>query len=287
MADSAVKYLVFDIESVADGELVSKVHYPGEGLSSEQAIARYRAELLEQQGSDFIPYTYQLPAAIVVAKVAADYELVDLVALDEPEYRPHVMVSKFWKGWDLYHHPTLVSFNGRTFDIPLLELAAFRFGLDLRRWFDTTAKNWDQPRNRYNLNSHYDLQEVLTNMGATRFSGGLNLAANLLGRPGKMDISGYMVQDLFDAGGIGEITDYCRCDVLDTYFVFLRTQVVLGKLTLDSEQERIERAMAWIEARVDEVPIFGAYLANCVCWSNPWLSEASDDAGRRVNEAIR
>ncbi|HEY6565270.1 MAG TPA: 3'-5' exonuclease, partial [Pirellulaceae bacterium] len=225
MSDQDVKYLVFDIECVADGSLVSKVRFPGEGLSAEQAIARYRAELLEDQGNDFIPYTYQFPVSIVVAKVAEDGALIDLIALDEPDFRPHAMVAKFWKGWELYRQPTLVTFNGRSFDMPLLELAAYRYGISLPKWFSTTAKTWDQPRNRYNTNSHLDLQELLTNMGASRFHGGLNLAASLIGKPGKMEITGYMVQDMYDAGRLQEITDYCRCDVLDTYFVFLRTQV--------------------------------------------------------------
>ena len=35
-----------------------------------------------------------------------------------------------------------------------------------------------------------------------------------------------MVQDMYDAGRLAEINDYCRCDVLDTYFVFLRTRVL-------------------------------------------------------------
>ena len=54
-------------------------------------------------------------------------------------------------------------------------------------------------------------------------TGGLNLVANLLGKPGKMDVQGDMVQDMYNAGRLADINDYCRCDVLDTYFVFLRT----------------------------------------------------------------
>ena len=120
------------------------------------------------------------------------------------------------------------NFNGRTFDMPLMELAAFRYGLSLPGWFDVSARTYEQPRNRYNTRSHLDLHDVLTNFGATRFNGGLNLAANLLGKPGKMDVKGHMVQDLFNEGDLAAINDYCRCDVLDTYFIFLRVSVLLG-----------------------------------------------------------
>src|SRR5215469_15380856 len=195
---SDVRYFIFDIESVADGELVSRLRYPGENLPAAGAVARYRAELLAKYETDFIP--------------------LDLVALAEPAFRPHIITEHFWRGWERYGRPTLVSFNGRSFDVPLLELAAFRYGINLAGWFSLNEKSFDQPRHRYNVAGHLDLQEQLTNFGSTRFAGGLNLAANLLGKTGKMDVQGHMVQDMYEAGQLAQINDYCRCDVLDTYF---------------------------------------------------------------------
>jgi hypothetical protein len=68
--------------------------------------------LLAKYETDFIPYTFQLPVSIVVAKVAADYRLLDLVALDEPQYRSHVMTKTSGAAGKI-QRPTLVSFNGR------------------------------------------------------------------------------------------------------------------------------------------------------------------------------
>ncbi|MBC8872008.1 MAG: 3'-5' exonuclease [Planctomycetes bacterium] len=269
MASSAVKFLVFDIESVADGDLVSKIRYPGEGLAPEEAIARYRGELMEETGRDFIPYTFQIPVSVVVAKVGASYELIDLVALDEPEFRSHVITDHFWRGWEGYRRPTLVSFNGRTFDMPLMELAAFRYGLSVPGWFNIYDKSWEQYRSRYNTQSHLDLHDLLTNFGASRFNGGLNLAANVLGKPGKMEIQGHMVQDLFNEGKLAEINDYCRCDVLDTYFVFLRSSVLLGRISLDREREIVGETKQWITDRADQVPAYRSYLDNWGDWQNP------------------
>jgi predicted PolB exonuclease-like 3'-5' exonuclease len=281
MAESPVRYLVFDVESVADGQLVAKLRFPGESLGPHEAIARYREVLIEKQGSDFIPYTFQVPVSVAIAKLDANFQLLDLVVLDEPQFRPHVITEHFWRGWDRYGHPTLVTFNGRAFDIPLLELAAFRYGIGVPKWFDDRARTWDQPRNRYNTQSHFDLQDLMVNFGATRFSGGLNLAANLLGKPGKMDVQGHMVQDLFDDGKLPEINDYCRCDVLDTYFVFLRAMVLTGKLTLPQEQERIAQTKQWLEQRADDSPAYQAYLERWGDWVNPWVEvdDGSDGAG--------
>lgn len=284
VANAAIKYLVFDSESVSDGRLISRVRYPGEGLSPAEAVSRYRAELVEATGSDFVPYTYQVPVSLVVAKVAGDYSLLDLVALDEPAFRPHVITDLFWRGWEAYRRPTLVSFNGRSFDVPLLELAAFRYGLCSPGWFNITDKNWEQNRSRYNTGAHLDLHDLLTNFGATRFSGGLNLAANLLGKPGKMDVQGDMVQDMHNEGRLAEINDYCRCDVLDTYFVFLRVAVLLGRLPLPREQELVAATKDWITARADQCPAYARYLAGWGDWENPW-NEAGGESGSESSAA--
>jgi len=271
---AGVRYLVFDIESVADGSLVSGVHYSGESLQPAEAVRRYRDELIQQRGTDFIPYTFQVPVSVAVGKVAADLRLLDVVVLDHPQYRPHVITENFWRGWKKYGQPTLVSFNGRGFDLPLMELAAFRYGISTPDWFDSKSKSFDQPRNRFNTRSHIDLCELLTNFGSTRFNGGLNLAANLLGKPGKMDVHGDMVQDMHDAGRFEEINDYCRCDVLDTYFVFLRTRVLAGQLSLENEQKIIAKTKLWLEQQAEQVKAYRIYLEHWGDWSNPWVEDA-------------
>lgn len=270
MSKQNIRYFVFDAESVADGDLVAKVKYTGEGLDAVQAVERYRSELLEQFDSEFIPYTYQIPVALAIAKVDSDYQLLDLVTLDDPEYRPHIITENFWRGWSAYGKPTLVSFNGRSFDIPLMELAAYRYGIPVGDWFATHLKAYDQYRNRYNTNSHLDLQELLTNFGASRMSGGLNLVANLLGKPGKMGIAGHMVQEMYQQGKVNEINDYCRCDVLDTYFVFLRSAVIQGQLTLEKEQQLIGNTKVWLEERAEEIPAYERYLSQWGDWTSPW-----------------
>jgi predicted PolB exonuclease-like 3'-5' exonuclease len=270
MAKPRAARLVFDIESVADGNLVAKIRYPGEGLDPAAAVARYRAELMAENGKDFIPYTFHLPISLVVATVAADYSLIDLVALDEEQSRPHEIVRLFWEGWRRNGQPQLVSFNGRGFDMPLLELCSFRYGLSVPEWFAENARSFDQPRNRYNTTAHFDLHEWLTNHGASRFTGGLSLAANLIGKPGKTDVAGAMVQDLWDSGKAREIHDYCRGDVLDTYFLYLRSRVVAGVISLSDEHSLIESARTWIANRAADSVGLGRYLNAWGDWQSPW-----------------
>jgi predicted PolB exonuclease-like 3'-5' exonuclease len=266
METHEVQYLVFDVESVADGALIRRVRYPQDEMEPAEAVARFRADLLAETGKDFIPHTFQVPISVVIAKVAADLSLIDVVPLDEPQFRPHVLTRDFWKGWKAYRRPTWVTFNGRSFDLPLMELAAFRYGISVPDWFAQASKL----RNRYNTAAHLDLHELLTNFNATWFRGGLNLAANLLGKPGKMAVQGHMVQDLFEQGAVQRINDYCCCDVLDTYFVFLRAKLLMGQIDRQREGELVEHTRGWLEERRDLRLGFAEYLDQWGDWNDPW-----------------
>jgi predicted PolB exonuclease-like 3'-5' exonuclease len=257
---SDVKYLIFDIETVGDGDLIQRVRFPNEDMTPREAIERYRRQLLEETGKDVLPPTFVLPVSVAIGKVAADLRLLDITVLDAPEFRPQEIVRRFWLGWQHYDRPTLVTFNGRGYDIPVLELAAFRFGLSVPAWFNVDSKAYEQCRNRYNHDAHLDLQELLTNFGAWRICGGLNLLANLIGKPGKSGIDGSQVQDLYFDGHADQINDYCRCDVLDTYFVFLRTRVLLGRLTLQEEARLTDLARQLLTEQAEEHAGYRHYL---------------------------
>ena len=268
MAQDEVGYFVFDVEAVGDGELISRVKYPDRGFSPGEALDAYRQELIADTGKDVLPPTFVLPIAVAVAKVAPDYRLLDVVSIDAPRYRPHCIVRDFWRGWQRYRHPAFVTFNGRGYDLPVMELSAFRYGLALPDWFNVEDKSYEQRRNRYNGAAHIDLMDLTSNFGAMRMVGGLNLLANLIGKPGKTGVDGSKIQGMYEAGEAGAINDYCRCDVLDTYFVFLRTRVLLGKLPLEREKQLVDEAYAWLKARADNAA-YAHYLEHWGDWMPP------------------
>jgi len=101
---------------------------------------------------------------------------------------------------------------------------------------------------------------LFSNFGATRVNGGLNLMANLIDKPGKSGVDGSQVQQMYDDGQLEEINDYCRCDVLDTYFVFLRSRVLLGRLSLDEEQDLVQMTRMMLEEQSDDHPAYRHYL---------------------------
>jgi predicted PolB exonuclease-like 3'-5' exonuclease len=258
---SDVKYLIFDIETVGDGDLIQKVRYPYENLTPREAVTKYRRQLMEETGKDVLPGTFVLPVSVAIAKVAADYRLTELTVLDAPAFRPQEIVRRFWQGWQHYDRPTLVTFNGRGYDVPIMELAAYRYGLSVPAWFNVDSKSFEQSRNRYNHDAHLDLQDLLTNFGAFRMSGGLNMLASLINKPGKSGIDGSQVQDMYWNGQVEQINDYCRCDVLDTYFVFLRSRVLIGRLTLQEEATLTQMTREMLEEQAENHAAYKHYLA--------------------------
>ncbi len=257
-ADAAVRtaFLVVDTESVPDGRLLAAVKYAGENLSPEEAIERARCEARENSwnGSDFLPVTFQVPVGVCVLRVGADFSLQAMKCLDSPHFRPREIVNQFWFG-ATHYKAKLVTFNGRGFDLPLLELAAFRHGI--------SARDHYLARDRYR--GPIDLMDWFTNFGACRLAGGLDLLAKLLGKPGKMAVSGEQVYEMHRAGQLQAINDYCLCDTLDTYFVFLRTRILTGDLNLEQEAELIGRAKVLLESKTTEFPVLRQYLD---CWTD-------------------
>ncbi|HSQ55486.1 MAG TPA: ribonuclease H-like domain-containing protein [Gemmata sp.] len=248
-------FLVVDTESVPDGRLLAAVKYPEESLTPEDAIAKAQAEARENtwSKSDFLPVTFQVPVAVCVVRVGADFSLQSMKCLDSPHFRPREIVNHFWLGVTHYK-AKLVTYNGRGFDLPLLEMAAFRYGF--------SARDHYLARDRYR--GPIDLMDWFSNFGACRMVGGLNLLAKLLGKPGKMDTRGDQVYQMYREGKIREINDYCLCDTLDTYFVFLRTRILTGDINLDQEAELIAKARELLQTKVEEFPILQQYLHN---WS--------------------
>jgi predicted PolB exonuclease-like 3'-5' exonuclease len=267
--EAAPAFLIIDTESIPDGALLAKVKYADETLTPEQAIAKAQdeARAASSNGSDFLPVTFQIPVAACVLRVGADYGLQAVTCLDAPQFRPRKIAEQFWAGVVSYrgkyrHRIKLVTFNGRGFDLPLLEMAAFRWGITGRDHFTNSRKRFD--------GWHLDLMDWLTNYGAYRMVGGLNLLSKLLGKPGKMSIQGDQVYQMHRAGKTQEINDYCMFDTLDTYFVFLRTCVLSGELSLDDEHQAVARAKTWVQEKCAENPALKQYLDNWGDWE-PWL----------------
>ncbi len=232
-------FAIFDIETRIDKDLVRDVMFPGENIGAQEAFDRYRAELLAQRGTknDFFPIAFHVPISIAVGSVDRDRILTAVETLCERDYSEERLVREFWRRVEQFSG-TLVSFNGRRFDLPVLELQALRYGCQAKRYFNDPRGH----RYRYSTERHYDLYDFLTNQGMYSIRGGFDTACRLVGLPGKQEIDGSLVQSLWEAGRLDAIHRYCRQDVIQTYFLFLRLELLRGRVSEEAYRRAAEAA---------------------------------------------
>lgn len=218
-------YLVLDFETIPDGDLLNAVKHQGQKTTEEAiSIAIKQAKEASNDKSDFIPLPFHIPVALGIMLLSKESVVSDVLVGS-----PKSIAKKFWSLYEATT-PIIVSYNGRGFDLPLLELVSMREKLVIPKPY------WGKygPRNRFG-DGHVDLQEFINNFGSARMFGGLDTIAKMIGLEGKSDVCGSDVYRLHLEGKKDEIREYCLRDVKDTAAIFLRTRVMMGILTQDQE----------------------------------------------------
>jgi len=235
-----MRYTLVDIETRIDKGLVREIYFPHAEISEEDAYTQARERLRQEQGNDFFPISFHIPISIAIGQVNDDRLLTTVETINEHDYSEESIVCAFWQRLERFSG-TLITFNGRNFDLPVLELQALKYRCQAPRYFS------GKHRNRYAEEGHFDLYDFLTNYGVHRLRGGFHLLAKLIGLPGKTDIDGSMVQQLWQEGCLSDIHRYCRQDVIQTYFLFLRVELLRGHLTLEQYERAFEQTARFRE----------------------------------------
>lgn len=233
--------LVFDIETVPDIASGKKLHNL-DGLSDQDA-----AELMfshrrqETDGkSDFLRlYLHKIVAISVVLKTHDKLSVWSLGDVDSDEAE---IIKRFFEGLERYT-PTIVSWNGGGFDLPVLHYRSLLHKVVAQRYWengdDDKSFKWNNYLSRFH-SRHTDLMDVLSGY-IPNARAPLDQIATILGFPGKMGMSGDKVWDCYAAGEIEAIRNYCETDVLNTYLVYLRYELVRGRLTENAYEEECNR----------------------------------------------
>ncbi len=153
-------------------------------------------------------------------------------------------------------HPTLVTFNGRGFDMPVIATRCLRYGIPLRHYYRSP-----DVRHRFTADGHLDLMDYVADFGAARASR-LDIIAKLCGMPGKVGMDGKDVAPLVAAGRITDVQNYCLCDVVQTAAVFLRIQLVRGELERDTYLGAMQRLIDVVRRDERLAPVAGAMNEN-------------------------
>jgi predicted PolB exonuclease-like 3'-5' exonuclease len=184
----------------------------------------------KSDGSDaFPPAPYHRIAVMAAGLIGADYHLRRLWVVGEESDKDERATLAALAGFlDGQRDLTVVSYNGRAFDLPVVAARCLRHGVAFP-WYYRQRDT----RYRYSTAGHFDLLDYLVDHGATK-NYSLDVAAKLIGMPGKMDCNGADVQAMIDAGRIEEVRAYCMSDVAQTTALFLRTQLLRGEVDAET-----------------------------------------------------
>jgi predicted PolB exonuclease-like 3'-5' exonuclease len=251
-----VNVLVFDIETVPDTALGRRLH----GLHGlpDAEVAKAMFTLRRQgTGNEFLAHPQQRIVAISCA--LRSREGLKVWSLGEADSPEEELIRRFFDGLERYT-PDLVSWNGGGFDLPVLQYRALRAGIRAERYWETgdsdTAFRYNNYLSRFHWR-HMDLMDILSGFQA-RARAPLAEVAALLGLPGKLGFSGAQVWDAWQAGEIVRIRQYCETDVLNTYLIYLRFELMRGRFTAALHAEEVARVKALLAAGPE--PHLGEFL---------------------------
>ena len=253
---------VFDIETVPDTHS-GRILYQLENQSDKEVAEIMVQKRQEKTGSTFLPHHLQRIVAISGALRSRDKFKV--ASLGDTNSSEKDIIACFFKCLEKYL-PILVSWNGSGFDLPVLHYRALLHGVSSPSYWNTgddgdASFRWNNYLSRYHYR-HSDLMDILAGYQG-RSNAPLTEIALMLGLPGKLGMDGSQVWDYFLAGKLAAIRDYCETDVLNTYLIYLRFELIRGKLTPETYRKECDYARECIIQ--EKKPHFAEFIKT---WQN-------------------
>jgi predicted PolB exonuclease-like 3'-5' exonuclease len=250
--------LVFDIETIPDVEAGRNL-YNLQNLSDEDAANALFALRRAKTGNEFLPHYLQ--KIVAISLVLSQGSNLKVWSLGDEHSDEKDLIQRFFSGIDKYT-PTLVSWNGCGFDLPVLHYRALLHGVSASTYWEAGENQqtfrWNNYLNRFHYR-HLDLMDVLASYQSKAFAP-LDDIASMLGFPGKMGMSGAKVWDQFCSGNLKSIRDYCETDVLNTYCVYLRFELMRGIFTQDDYALALQHLQRYLQIETDK-PHLQEFLA--------------------------
>ncbi|MFI7911570.1 3'-5' exonuclease, partial [Acinetobacter baumannii] len=159
--------LVFDIETLTDLKAGAHLyHLDLPEADVEQALTKIRRQ---ESGMDF--QRLPLHEIVCISGLWIDESGFRLFSFSREHYSEAEILQKFLSIFDK-RHPTLVSWNGSQFDLPVILFRAMYHGLSAPGLFDQgeldSQKRFNNYQNRYH-HRHIDLMDVMAMFNGRNF----------------------------------------------------------------------------------------------------------------------
>jgi predicted PolB exonuclease-like 3'-5' exonuclease len=240
------KILTFDIETIPDVENAKKI-LGIESLNEQDAWNIIRTKRLEKTGSDFLPHYLQ--KIVAISLVFQEHRQIKVWSIGHENETEAEIISRFFSGIEK-HQPTLVSWNGGGFDLPVLHYRALLHHVQAPTYWETgehfSEFKWNNYLGRYH-SRHTDIMDVLANYQNRAFAP-LDEFSHMTGLPGKIGLHGKEVYPFYQLGKIQEICDYCESDVLNTHLLYLRFLFCKGTFSLQQYHDILESMMIYLSS---------------------------------------
>jgi hypothetical protein len=225
--------LVFDVETIPDIDSGKKI-FNLEGLSDKNAAELMFSHRYQKSNGRTEFLQHYLHKIVTISVVLKTDDKLSVWSLGDKNSTETELLERFFEGIERYT-PVIVSWNGSGFDLPVIHYRSLIHGVVAQRYWengdDDQSFRWNNYLSRFH-SRHTDLMDVLSGY-ITTARAPLNEIATILGFPGKMGMSGEKVWDCYLDGDIGSIRNYCETDVLNTYLIYLKYQLMRGRLTND------------------------------------------------------
>jgi predicted PolB exonuclease-like 3'-5' exonuclease len=250
--------LCFDIETVPDvagGRRVLELA----GLTDREVAELMLQRQRQRSGNEFLRHHLQRVVAISVAMRTSKGQFL-LRSVGDPGDDEAELIRRFFSGIDRYT-PALVSWNGGGFDLPVLHYRSLLHGISAPRYWDVGEADTSFRYNNYIGRFHWrhlDLMDVLAGY-QLRAAAPLQEIALLLGLPGKLGMDGSQVWESYSNGALASIRNYCDTDVLNTYLIYLRFELLRGRLGESQYRDETDRVRKMLSA--SEAPHLRQFLS--------------------------
>jgi predicted PolB exonuclease-like 3'-5' exonuclease len=231
--------LVFDIESIPDIAGLRLLRDDPAHATDEWIYNAWCEERANEGKTDFMPL--HLQRILVISCVFRNAEGLRVHSFVDRDNASEARVIQSFFGAVEKHVPQLVSWNGGGFDLPVLHYRAMRHGVVANKYWDLGEDDREFKFNnyigRYHMR-HLDLMDLL-GLYQPKNNAPLDAMARLCGFPGKLGMDGSRVFEAFQQGKLEDIRRYCETDVMNTYLLYCRFQLMRGGLTEAEYQQEI------------------------------------------------